>query len=123
MIFPTNWAQTGGLTVGSEEIDLLCLTYASKGQWPNLTEYEFRQLIDWAKTFCGTLIYEYRKANDTGKGYVPYPAWEFESMMIWFLVEVWRTAANHPTQTLSCYVQPAQQFPGLSEPPPGLGLN
>jgi hypothetical protein len=87
----------GGLKIDAEGLDLLCLQYGLKGEWPTLTRLERDMLLQrflWARTLAATFLSPFRKADGTETGRMPYPNWEFEAMMIWLLVETWGTAEN-----------------------------
>lgn len=84
----------GGLQTDAEEIDVLCLQYGARHEWPTTLSEREREAIYqrylWARQFCAALSHGFRKADGTETGRVPYPDWEFEPMMIWLLVEQWR---------------------------------
>jgi hypothetical protein len=84
----------GGLGTTADEIDILCLQYASaNGGWPKMTRGDRNLVLQrfaWARRFCASLLTGFRKADGTETGHLAYPEWDFESMMIWFLVEMWR---------------------------------
>jgi hypothetical protein len=84
----------GSMGTAADEIDVLCLHYAvNKGVWPNMTRGDrdlVLQRFVWARMFCASLTTGFRKANGDVIGHIPYPVWDFETMMIWFLVEMWR---------------------------------
>jgi len=108
----------GGLPPDAEEIDVLCLQYAARHEWPTSLPARDRDAIlqrfDWARTLAATMLARFRKADGTETGQqMPYPDWEFEPMMIWFLVETWRTAEKLPTDVLARPLppRPAPQWP------------
>ena len=83
----------GGLLMDADDIDLLCLQYASTGEWPSLSQFDRGLLLErfvWARQFCAALMPPFRKADGTETGRIDYPKWEFEPMMLWLLVEQWR---------------------------------
>lgn len=111
MEFPTSWPLTiqflvaeqqklerlpvvgGGLLTDADEVDVLCLQYAAKGEWPTLTAFDrdlVLQRFEWARRFCAALLHPFRKADGDETGRMCYPGWAFEPMMIWLLVEQWR---------------------------------
>lgn len=106
----------GGLQTDAEEIDVLCLKYATTHNWPTTFSEHDRSAIFqrflWAKAFCASLSHTFRKADGTETGRMPYPNWEFEAMMIWLLVELWplresiQEDGTHPLPP-----RPAPQWP------------
>lgn len=86
----------GGHEADAEQIDLLCLQYGQRHEWPKTLSTRDRDAIvqrfEWARILAATLLNTFRKADGDETGRMPYPEWDFEPMMIWFLVETWRTA-------------------------------
>jgi hypothetical protein len=84
-----------GLEPDAEQIDLLCLQYGIQHEWPPTLSERDRDAIvqrfEWARILAAAMLPLFRKADGERTGRMPYPDWEFESMMIWFLVEAWRT--------------------------------
>lgn len=88
----------GGLQTNAEDLDAICLQYGARRKWPTTLSQRDRdavvQRFEWARTLSATMLFPFRKADGTETGRMLYPDWEFEPMMIWFLVETWRTAEN-----------------------------
>jgi hypothetical protein len=108
--------QTG---TAADAIDIMCLQYAlAKGVWPNLTRGDRDLLLQrfvWARMFSASLTIGFRKANGDITGHVPYPVWDFESMMIWLLVEMWRLRERIQTDDMSPLPpRPKPQWPDPS---------
>jgi hypothetical protein len=83
---------SGGVQMNTDEITMLCLQYASTCTWPPLTERDPRSVLQrfqWARCLASTSAEKGRKADGTRTVSVAFPAWEFEDMMIWFMVETW----------------------------------
>ena len=99
MNLPTSWPETikflvaeqgklerlplvvGGFLMDADDIDLLCLQYASKGEWPSLSRHDRDLLLQrfaWARMYCASLLTPFRKADGTETGYIAYPNWEFD---------------------------------------------
>lgn len=132
---PTSWPETvmflcqeqqilermpvvrGGLDTDAEELDVLCLQYGARHEWPTTLSQRDRNAIvqqfEWARTLAATMLSTFRKADGTETGRMPYPDWEFEPMMIWFLVETWRTVEKLPGGVLSRTLpqRPEQKWP------------
>lgn len=112
MDFPTSWpltvrflvaeqqklerlpAVSGGLPPDADVIDLLCLQYASTSAWPTTLSQRDKEAVFqrflWARMFCAALLHSFRKADGSETGHMPYPDWQFEPMLVWLLVELWR---------------------------------
>lgn len=112
----------GGFDVEAGAIDLLCQQYAAKHAWPTtLTEHDQKAILQrfsWARTVAAMMLQSFRKADGTDTGWIQYPDWEFETMMVWFLVEIWRTAEKLPSLL-------QKPLPPRTKPewPPGSDLN
>jgi hypothetical protein len=108
---------SGGVQPDTDQITMLCFQYASTGTWPALTESDRRSVVqrfEWARCLASTLAAEARKADGTRTVSVAFPAWEFEDMMIWFMVETWgltkkvvELLANFPLQVEASPEPPA----------------
>lgn len=100
----------GGLQVDADEIDMMCLQYGARHEWPTTLSRRDRDAIvqrfEWARTLAATMLSTFRKADATETGRMPYPDWEFEPMIIWFLVETWRTVEKLPAGVLALPLPP-----------------
>ena len=87
-----------GLPVDAEEIDVLCMKYATTHNWPTpLPRLDLPAILQrfiWARAFCVSLSHAFQKADGTETGRMPYPDWKFEAMMIWLLVQIWHLREN-----------------------------
>ena len=106
----------GNLGTIADEIDVLCLQYAfAKGEWPKMTRGDRDLLLQrflWARMFCASLLHPFRKADGGETGHISYPDWEFEPMMIWLLVEMWRLRESIQTDDMRPLpLRPAPRWP------------
>ena len=89
----------GGLEGDAEEVDFICLTFSQTGNWPDGMTSKDRnavvQRFEWARFFAATHLNVFRKADGTETGRLQFPEnCELEPLLIWFLVETWRSFEN-----------------------------
>jgi hypothetical protein len=111
----------GGMPIESDDVDILVMQYAMRQVWPKTMAEKDRQCIvqrfEWARILCATIAMPARKADGTQTVSVEPPAWNFEDMMIWLLVEAWGL-----TYKFSKFSS-GQQLPPKSRPEPPPSLN
>lgn len=109
----------GGVQMDTESLEIVCMQYASTGVWPALSDIDRKCILQrfaWARYLASTLAHRGRKADGTETVSIAYPAWEFEDMMIWFLIEIWGLTAQ-VSKILESFPPQIHTRP---EPPPSL---